>query len=122
VPHNKFVFGTYELDCKEEVAIQGFMTKNKRSLAQLGFSVMYNNNPFPRFMSYTSTLMKSSSISAFFQKCFGLLETFPFFNNNVGIAVTRQNVEQTTMLFLGNYHLEQALKNLYCFLEPKICA
>jgi len=88
VPHNTFVLGTYELDCKEEVAIQGFKTKNKHSLTQLGFSVMSNNNPPPRFMSYTSTSTKSSSMSAFFQKCFGLLDTFPFFNKNVGIAVT----------------------------------
>jgi len=63
-------------------------------------------------------LTKSSSISAFFQKCFGLLDTFPFFNNNVGIAVARQNVEQTTTLFLGNFHLEQALQDLYCMIAP----
>jgi len=87
VPHNIFDFGTYKSDHKE-VAIQGFKTKNKRSLTQLGFSVMSDSNPPQRFMSYTSTLTKSFSISAFFQKCFGLLDTFPFFNNNVGIAVT----------------------------------
>jgi len=66
VPHNTFVLGTYELDNEEEVAIQGFKTKNKHSLTQLGFSVMSNNNnPPPRFMSYTSILTKSSSISVF---------------------------------------------------------
>jgi len=27
-------------------------------------------------------------------------------------------VEQTTTLFLGNYHLEQALQHLYCILAP----
>jgi len=88
VLHNTFVLGTYELD-REEVAIQGFKTKNKHSLTQLGFSVMSNsNNLLLRFMSYASTLTKSSSISAFFQKRFGLSDAFPFFNNNVGIAVT----------------------------------
>jgi len=123
VPDNTFILGTYELDHKEKVSIQGFKTKNKHSLTQLDFSVLSNNNPPPpRFISYTSTLMKSFSINAFFQTCFGLLNTFPFFNNNVGIAVTRQNVEQTTILFLGNYHLEQALQDLYCILAPtNIC-
>jgi len=88
VPHNAFVLGIHELDHEEEVAIQGFRTTNKHSLTQLVFSVTFTNNPSPRFMSYTSTFMKSSSINAFFQKCFGLLDTFPFFNNNVEIAVT----------------------------------
>jgi len=118
VPYNTFVLGTYKLDRKKEVAIQGFKTKNKHSLTQLGFSVMSANNPPPRFMSFTSTLTKSSSISAFFQKCFGLLDTFHFFNNNVGIAVTRQNLEQTTTLFLKNHHLEKALQDLYCIFAP----
>ena len=27
-------------------------------------------------------------------------------------------MEQTTTLFLGNYHLEQALQDLYCILAP----